>query len=85
MAEVMENAQMHSNKGKLNAALTTGIIGTSLSGLLTLGAMGIGSGIIGNNKGCPGVPTGDLYNERKETQDYFRRVNYEMHKLRQGS
>ena len=71
MAEVMENAQMHSNKGKLNAALTTGIIGTSLSGLLTLGAMGIGSGIIGNNKGCPGVPTGDLYNERKQTQDYI--------------
>lgn len=69
MAEVMENAQMHSNKGKVNAALTTGIIGTSLSGLLALGAMGIGSGIIG--KGCPGVPTGDLYNERKETQDYI--------------
>lgn len=75
MAEVMEGANMHthSNKGKVNAALTTGIIGTSLSGLLTLGALGIGSGIMGGNKcgGCPGVPAGDLYNERKETQDYI--------------
>ncbi len=71
----MEGANMHthSNKGKVNAALTTGIIGTSLSGLLTLGALGIGSGIMGGNKcgSCPGVPAGDLYNERKETQDYI--------------
>jgi hypothetical protein len=75
MTEVMEGANMHTHtsKGKVNAALTTGIIGTSLSGLLTLGALGIGSGIMGGNKfgNCPGVPTGDLYNERKETQDYI--------------
>lgn len=67
------NMRTHACKGKVNAALTTGIIGTSLSGLLTLGALGIGSGIMGGNKygNCPGVPTGDLYNERKETQDYI--------------
>lgn len=62
----------YASNGKANAALTTGIIGTSLSGLLTLGALGFGSGIIGNKGGsCPAVPTGDLYNERKETQDYI--------------
>jgi hypothetical protein len=70
----MEGAKMHNeiSKGKVNGALTTGIIGTSLSGLLALGAMGVGTGVFGGNK-CqnPGVPTGDLYNERKETADYI--------------
>lgn len=43
MAEVMERT-MHEEipNGKINAALTTGIIGTSLAGLLTLGGMGSG-------------------------------------------
>ena len=44
MADVVEGARhMHEeipSKGKVNAALTTGIIGTSLSGLLTLGEIG---------------------------------------------
>jgi hypothetical protein len=52
------------------------IIGTSLSGLLTLGALGLGafSGMGKKNHGesnCPGVPTGDLYNERKEQADFM--------------
>ena len=98
MAEVVEkmDGMVHEHEipsnGKVNAALTTGIIGTSLSGLMALGALGIGKGILGiggnncgnwNNcvvptqtAGCPvyntcGVPSGDLYNERKETQDYI--------------
>lgn len=86
MADVMEGAK-HAHEipsmGKANAALTTGIIGTSLSGLLTLGALGMGKGILGNGwnnwgnngwNGCPapnpGVPYGELYNERKEQADY---------------
>lgn len=52
----MEGAKMaphmHSNEhGKINAALTTGIIGTSLSGLMALGALG--KGVLGNGLfGC---------------------------------
>ena len=73
MADVVEGGKMHEHpsKGKVNAALTTGIIGTSLSGLMALGALGIGTGVIGGNKGqnCS-VPCGDLYNERKEQADY---------------
>ena len=72
MAEVMEGGKHIPSNAKVNGALTTGIIGTSLSGLLALGAMGIGTGIFGGNKNqCPGVPQGDLYNERKETQDFI--------------
>ena len=74
MAEVMEGKQYASN-AKANAGLTTGIIGTSLAGLLTLGAMNGGKGLLGGLLGgyCPDpqVPTGDLYNERKETADYI--------------
>ena len=73
MAEVVEgvkNAHEIPSMAKANAALTTGIIGTSLSGLLTLGALGIGTGVIGGNKGGGHVPCGDLYNERKEQADY---------------
>ena len=50
------------------------IIGTSLSGLLTLGALGLGAfGMAGKNNHeghCPGVPSGCLYNERKEQADF---------------
>ena len=72
MADVVENTHKHPSNGKVNGALTTGIIGTSLAGLLTLGALG--KGVIGvNGQGCPNpsVPQGDLYNERKETADYI--------------
>ena len=77
MAEVMENTCHHkyASNAKGNAGLTTGIIGTSLAGLLALGAMSNGKGLLGGiiGGGCPnpGVPQGDLYNERKETADYI--------------
>lgn len=56
MAEVMdkkENMQHEEipSNAKVNAALTTGIIGTSLSGLLALGALGKGTGLL-NWGGC---------------------------------
>lgn len=85
MAEVVEGAK-HAHEqeipwGKINGGLTTGIIGTSLAGLLTLGAMGKNGGLLNNLFGgcnncnncnsCPGVPSGDLYNERKEQADYI--------------
>lgn len=72
MAEVMEKEYATNNKA--NAALTTGIIGTSLAGLLTLGKGGLGN-LFG--WGCNGgstpanVSSGDLYVERKECQDYI--------------
>lgn len=74
MAEVMEGKHYASNE-KANAALTTGIIGTSLAGILGLRS-GLFNGILGGcgtgwNGGCePGVPHGELYNERKEQEDY---------------
>ena len=77
MAEVMEGTCKHeyASKAKANAGLTTGIIGTSLAGLLTLGAMsnggGLLGGIVGGKPDCPGVPHGELYNERKEQQDFI--------------
>ena len=77
MAEVMENTQCHhkfASNAKANAGLTTGIIGTSLAGLLALGAMNKGgiAGILGGGgQPDPGVPHGELYNERKETQDFI--------------
>ena len=75
MAEVMENTCHHdkyASKAKGNAGLTLGIIGTSLAGLMMLGSGGIGN-LLGTGKSdCQGVPHGELYNERKETQDYIQ-------------
>lgn len=73
MAEVMEGTKCAPSHAKVNGALTTGIIGTSLAGLLTLGAMGKNGGLAGIlGGGCPdnSVPHGELYNERKEQEDY---------------
>ena len=75
MAEVMEGTCKHeyASKAKANAGLTTGIIGTSLAGLMALGAIGKGGlgGILGGNPDpCSGVPHGELYNERKEQSDF---------------
>ena len=75
MAEVMENTCHHkyASNAKANAGLTTGIIGTSLAGLLTLGAMSKGGGlgsILGGADPNANVPHGELYNERKEQQDF---------------
>lgn len=66
------------SNAKANAGLTTGIIGTSLAGLLTLGGMaGLGSWYNNNGrKQCGGVSQSndmsseDLYIERKQAQDY---------------
>lgn len=72
MAEVMEGACTHkeyATKGKANAGLTLGIIGTSLAGLMALGGGGIGN-LLGGKPECPGVPHGELYNERKEQADF---------------
>lgn len=82
MAEVMEqhNGTKYATEAKANAGLTTGIIGTSLAGLLALRS-GMLNGILGGcngawNNGCGSemavnVPFGSLYNERKECQDYI--------------
>lgn len=55
MAEVIDNGHVqHTSNAKLNAALTTGIIGTTLAGLLTLngGNGGLLSGLLGGGCGC---------------------------------
>lgn len=73
MAEVMESMhhKEYASKAKANAGLTTGIIGTSLAGLLTLGVLGKGGNLLGGSgPSCPGVPHGELYNERKEQADF---------------
>lgn len=81
MAEVMEHKEYASN-AKANAGLATGIIGTSLAGLLAIKS-GMLNGILGGGCGCNNtwnngcgdgnvnVPYGSLYNERKECQDYI--------------
>ena len=69
------NEHKFASNAKANAGLTTGIIGTSLAGILALKS-GLFNGIIGGN--CPqpapiegsNLPFGSLYNERKENQDY---------------
>ena len=66
MAEVIDNGHVMKQEipnGKINAGLTTGIIGTSLAGLMALGALGGGngllSGIFGGNSSntCGGKTT----------------------------
>lgn len=74
MAEVMETNKHYASNAKGNAALTTGIIGTALGGILALKS-GMFNGILCNSCGnnaysnC-GCPTGDIYNERKEQEDF---------------
>ena len=74
MAEVMENTCHHkyASNAKGNAGLTLGIIGTSLAGLMALGNGNLNNllGGGGCKTDCQGVPHGELYNERKEQQDY---------------
>ena len=75
MAEVMEQHDGHkwATNAKANAGLTTGIIGTSLAGLLALKS-GFFNGIIGGGSTMTpetSVSFGPLYNERKECQDYI--------------
>lgn len=81
MAEVIENGGNCTEKiphGKIDAALTTGIIGTSLAGLMVLGGRN-GGGLLGNLFGCnqPAQPqmlsisAEEQYLERKQCQDYI--------------
>ena len=67
--EVMEQ-DVFASKGKANAGLTLGIIGTALGGLIGL-KDGIFSGIFGGTDKDAGVPHGERYNERKEQEDYI--------------
>jgi hypothetical protein len=71
MAEVMENMHHeYASKGKANAGLTLGIIGTALGGILAT-RDGLLNGFLGGPAPTQGgCPTGDLYNERKEQEDY---------------
>lgn len=82
MAEIIDNGMQHQEipNGKINAALTTGIIGTSLASLMALG--GKNGGILGNLLGgcnscnCPSpqmiaISAEEQYLERKQCQDYL--------------
>ncbi len=78
MAEIItdQNGKMHevASNAKANAGLTTGIIGTSLAGLLTLGG-GLWKALSGGNGNSQteagSMTPEDLYIERKECQDYL--------------
>jgi hypothetical protein len=72
MAEVMENTchDKYASKAKANAGLTLGIIGTSLAGLMALGGGGINNLLGGQSNSSSSVPHGELYNERKEQEDF---------------
>lgn len=69
MAEVMETHKEFASNSKANAALTTGIIGTALGGILSV-KEGLFNGIFGGPKADDSVPHGERYNERKEQEDY---------------
>jgi hypothetical protein len=77
MAEVIETHKEFASNAKGNAGLTLGIIGTALSGILGLKS-GMFNGIFGGGAGAGqapdyqtcGCPHGDLYNERKEQEDF---------------
>lgn len=78
MAEIIENGMQHADipTGKINAALTTGIIGTSLAGLMALGGKngGILGGLFGGGCEAPQTVTitsEEQYLERKQCQDYL--------------
>ena len=85
MAEIIDNGMQHQEipNGKINAALTTGIIGTSLAGLLALGKGGILGNLFGGNDTCGcavnttcspqmiAISAEEQYLERKQCQDYL--------------
>ena len=72
MAEVMET---HVPTGKINGALTTGIIGTSLAGLLAAGGMGGIGGLFGRPQGFVQTPEGKIGQLEAEIA-YLRSENY---------
>ena len=67
--EVREQ-DVFATKGKANAALTTGIIGTALGGILAV-KDGLFNGLFGGKDSDGEVPHGERYNERKEQEDYI--------------
>jgi hypothetical protein len=71
MAEVMDMHEKYASNAKANGGLVTGIIGTSLAGILAM-KTGLFNGIFGGGPCQPegGIPHGELYNERKEQEDY---------------
>jgi hypothetical protein len=88
MAEIIDNGHMeYASNAKGNAGLTLGIIGTSLAGLMTLGALNgggnsNGGGLLGNlfggsnNCGCNGNPkitidAEELYLERQASANHL--------------
>lgn len=73
MAEVMETHKEWASNAKANGGLVTGIIGTSLAGILAM-KTGLFNGLFGGGApacGPEGVPHGERYNERKEQEDYI--------------
>lgn len=71
MEHTHEKHEKYASNAKGNAALTTGIIGTSLAGLLALGGgKGLLSGLLSGSSNSD-VPHGELWNERKEQTDYI--------------
>lgn len=66
----METHKEFASNAKGNAALTTGIIGTALGGILAM-KDGLFNGFFGGgSKHDDCVPHGERYNERKEQEDY---------------
>jgi hypothetical protein len=65
----------YASNGKANAGLTTGIIGTSLAGLLTLGGMGGIGGLFGRPQGFVQTPEGKIGQLEAEIA-YLRSENY---------
>lgn len=78
MAEIVDQSgKVHdlASNSKANAGLTTGIIGTSLAGLLALGGLSGINGLLGNRTMCScsqanDMTNEDLYLERKVADNY---------------
>lgn len=65
----------YASNGKANAGLTTGIIGTSLAGLLAAGGMGGIGGLFGRPQGFVQTPEGKIGQLEAEIA-YLRSENY---------
>ena len=75
----------YASNGKANAGLTTGIIGTSLAGLLTLGGMGGIGNIFGRPAGYVQTPEGKIGQLESEiaflrSENYADKVSNEVYK-----
>ena len=75
----------YASNGKANAGLTTGIIGTSLAGLLTLGGMGGIGNIFGRPSGYVQTPEGKIGQLESEiaflrSENYADKVGNEVYK-----